>query len=226
MKWPFRALLAALLCFAGLWEGGIASTRDTQHRAGLVVDYGDGTVTYAVVPFDEPGISGIELLKRSGVSLVTVEFGGLGEAVCTIGERGCGAGACRRRVCQGADPDSPFWQYFRLSDGETWTPLVLGASSSTVEDGSIEGWSWTGAGPGLPIVDLNEIEALLEIEPSVEGLSNASSRTFDASGQVIESESRRSSMLSYAGAVMVIVVLVGVAGLLVVRRTRRPGARE
>ena len=218
MKRHVRALLAVALCFLALWAGGFASAQDRQNRAGLVIEYGDGAVTYAIVPFDESTISGIQLLELSGVPLVTVEFGGLGDAVCTIGERGCGVGDCRQRVCQSADPDSPFWQYFRLTDGKTWTPLILGASSAQVENGSIEGWSWTGTEPRLPVVELDEIEAILGIDDAGSDRSEVRLRTFDAGVQVLDSEPARSSSLSYIAAVAVIVVLAGVAAQQLIRR--------
>jgi hypothetical protein len=226
MNGQLRALVFAALCVLALSLGGVAFAHDEQNRAGMVIDYGDGTLTYAIVPFEEESISGIELLERSGVPLVTVDFGGLGQAVCTIGERGCGVGDCRQRVCQSADRDSPFWKYFRLEDGESWTVLPLGASSAKVEDGSIEGWSWTGTEPDLPVVDLEEIGQLLDVDDSNGGTPSAVVRTFDASGQVLETESSGSSTLSYVAAVAVIAGLAGVAGLLMVRRNRAAGARQ
>jgi hypothetical protein len=222
MNGRVRALLVAALWLLAL--GGAAAAQDAPNRAGLVIDYGDGAVTYAIVPFEETSISGMELLERSGVPLVTVDFGGLGQAVCTIGERGCGVGDCRQRVCQTADRESPYWQYFRLGDDGVWTPLVLGASSARVEDGFIEGWSWTGKEPDLPVVDLEEIAALLDVEPSQSDSSSVVVQTFDASGNVLEEESDRSSTGSYFAAIAVIAGLVGVAGFLLVRRRRVGGA--
>jgi hypothetical protein len=225
MNEHFRALVCTALCVFALSLDGLASAQDEQNRAGMVIDYGDGTLTYAIVPFEEESISGLDLLERSGVPLVTVDFGGLGQAVCTIGERGCGVGECRQRVCQSADPESPFWKYFRLEDGENWTVLPLGASSAKVEDGSIEGWSWTGTEPDLPVVDLEEIGQLLDLDDSDNGPASPVVQTFDAGGQVLESESSGSSTLSYVAAVAIIAGLVGVAGLLMVRRNRAAGAR-
>jgi hypothetical protein len=83
---------------------------------------------------------------------VTVGFGGLGEAVCSIDGQGCGVSECRRNVCQAASADAPYWQYFRQDPANpaVWRWLALGASASKVHDGDVFGWSWTASEPGLP----------------------------------------------------------------------------
>lgn len=129
------------------------------HHAGLVVRHGDGRVTYAYVPFAEEEIDGVELLRRSGLPLVTVPFGGLGEGVCSLEGEGCGVEECRRRVCQGSRPDDPYWQYFRQESPGAWRPLALGASGTKVRDGDIDGWSWTGGEAGLPALSLVAVAA-------------------------------------------------------------------
>lgn len=138
-------------------EPAIASARQPFHAAGLVIDYGDGRVTYGWVPFVEESITGIELLKRSGLSLVAVGFGGLGEGVCSIEGTGCGTGECRSRLCQTGDRESPFWQYLRQDASGTWKPFALGASQSTVRDGDIDGWAWAGTAPELPALSMSDI---------------------------------------------------------------------
>ena len=59
-----------------------------EHQAGIVIRFDDSTFAYVLVPFSEDEISGIDLLSRSPVPLVTVEFGGLGQAVCTLDGQG------------------------------------------------------------------------------------------------------------------------------------------
>jgi len=135
--------------------------------AGIAIDYGDDQVTYGIVPFAEDSLSGIELLERSGVALLTVEFGGLGTAVCVIEETGCDLGACRARLCQTGDPDSPFWQYLRRTGDGAWQSAPLGPSSSTVEDGDVDGWFWTGQAPDGEAVTLESIGERLDIDLDV-----------------------------------------------------------
>jgi hypothetical protein len=132
------------------------------HHAGLVVRDGEGRVTYAWVPFVEDEIDGITLLKQSGIPVVTVGFGALGEGVCSIGGEGCGVSECQRNVCQASSIDAPYWQYFKQDRGDpsVWTWQALGPSASVVEDGDVFGWSWTAREPLLPNLPATEIAAL------------------------------------------------------------------
>ncbi len=164
---PVRlAACLLLLLVAAAWVPGvtaatpIARSEPVLHYAGLVVRHGDGRMTYAFVPFQEETISGIDLLKRSGISQVTISFGGLGEGVCSLEGEGCSATACRRSVCQGSGVNAPFWQYFRQSAPGEWRPLTLGASATKVRDGDVDAWSWTGREAGLPALSLAEVARL------------------------------------------------------------------
>jgi hypothetical protein len=152
----FRAtcLIVAALCPLLI---SFQSDGQELHHAGLVVRHGDGRIVYAYVAFPEESISGVELLRRSGISLVTIGFGGLGEGVCTIDGEGCPASDCRRRVCQGSGADAPFWQYFRQRAPGEWVALTLGASATRVRDGDVDGWSWTGHDPGLPSLTIGDV---------------------------------------------------------------------
>jgi len=156
--------LWVLISLAALLAGVLLAPRPTLaeealHHAGLVVRDAEGRMTYAWVPFAEEKIDGIDLLRRSGIPVVTVGFGALGEGVCSIAGQGCGVAECRRTVCQGSAADAPYWQYFAQDPGDpaVWTWQPLGASSSTVEDGDVFGWSWTAGDPGLPALSPAEI---------------------------------------------------------------------
>lgn len=144
----------AILIMAFLPAARVAA--QDAHLAGLVVDYGDGRMTFAVIPFAEDQINGIDLLDRSGLDVVTVGFGGLGDAVCQVDDTGCPVGDCRTRLCQTSDPDSPFWQFSKL-DGEEWRFVATGASGAVVRDGDIYAWSWTGTPPELPLLTMSEL---------------------------------------------------------------------
>jgi hypothetical protein len=140
------------------------------------------------VAFTEPEISGIELLERSGVPLVTVSFGGLGEAVCSIQGEGCSVGECQRRLCQGPRPDDPFWQSFRQQSPGDWRPQLLGASSEAVRDGDITGWSWTNGEANLPAITLDEIAARAEanaITPPAPSVDVIDWRTYAGAGVIL-----------------------------------------
>jgi hypothetical protein len=195
------------------------------HRAGLVVRQEDGRLTYATVAFTEETINGIELLRRSGIPLVTVSFGGLGEGVCSVDGEGCDVGECRRRVCQGPAEDDPYWQYFRWDGTDEWRWLTLGASATDVRDGDVDGWSWTGGDPALPAVTIDEVARLAGFDMA--SLNDPAApfvarRTVVPPGAEIARGEPRQGWLTYAaGAGMV--VLIGAGGL-AARRRQRPVA--
>jgi hypothetical protein len=161
LRWLVLLVLATCFTF-----GASAQTPEGEgdlNVAGLVVDYGDGRMSYAVVPFTEESLSGIELLRRSGLTLLTVPFGGLGEGVCSIESTGCDLGACRTRMCQSADRESPFWQYVRQGEDGTWAPAALGATHARVEDGDVDAWAWTGTDPELPPISIASLRDRLQV---------------------------------------------------------------
>lgn len=218
-----RGLLVPFLVAAWLLGAGPDSTApsvDAQSApvnvAGLVVDYGDGRMSYALIPFADESLSGWELLDRSDLSLLTVAFGGLGAGVCQIEATGCDLDACRARLCQSGDPDSPFWQYAQHRSGE-WVTSPLGASTSEVVDGTIDAWSWSSDPPAPAITSLDEIADQL-------GVDLNDLRSGSATGPIVspldDGGDRRMSpgAREIAGAVL----LAGIAGagVLAMRRSR------
>jgi hypothetical protein len=153
------ALLFALTSLGQAGSPAVTPATPAINVSGMVVDYGDGQVSYALVPFEEDSITGIDVLRRSGLSLLSVEFGAMGEGICAIEETGCDLSACRARLCQTGDPDSAFWQYVRKGDDGRWQAAPLGASSSQVSHGDVQGWFWTGDTPASQAVTLDAIAA-------------------------------------------------------------------
>lgn len=75
----YRLFLALLLALAPLAGASSApSLAERPNGAGLVVRFGDGRVVTAYVQFDEPAITGIELLQRAGIPITVAPFGGWG----------------------------------------------------------------------------------------------------------------------------------------------------
>lgn len=142
------------------WLGAQRSLAQSPNRAGLVVQHGDGTVRTACVTFEEPEISGAELLRRSGLDVVVAAEGGL--MVCAIGGEGCQYPAepcfCR---CQGQGPCT-YWSYWHLDprQGE-WVYSSLGAGAYKVRNGDVDGWRWGSGTPGHasapPVITFEEI---------------------------------------------------------------------
>lgn len=213
----------ALIAAGFVWTGSPLSTAqvdETVNVAGIVVDYGDGRMSQAIVPFTENKISGVELLRRSGLSLLSVEFGGMGEGVCAIEDTGCDLSACRARLCQTGDPESPFWQYVQNAAGGTWQSAPLGASSSVIQDGDVDGWFWTGSTPRTAAVSLEDIAA----EAGVDLHSFQSSGGAGLAPVLVTTGDRSGRDAVSAGAVLTgVATVVGIAtlgGFLIVRARR------
>ncbi len=217
-----RPVALVFVAVAIAWGGARVAAQDASpaNVAGIVVDYGDGHSTYAIVAFEEASISGVELLRRSGLSLLTVEFGGLGEGVCAIEETGCDLSACRTRLCQTGDPDSPFWHYVREGGDGAWLPAPLGASSSTIENGDVDGWFWTGAAPADQSLTLDQIA----LETGIDLTSYATSAGTVPEPVLISSgDPADDGALDRGSVIGGIAVVAGVAAIggLLIRRSRQ-----
>lgn len=219
ISYPTRLAFLVMCVLAIAFARLPAASAVDMNVAGLVVDYGDGRVSYAWVPFEEEEISGIELLRRSGLDLVTVGFGGMGDAVCQIDDTGCPVDECRRRLCQTSGPESPFWHYLRQTDPGEWELVALGASGTSVRDGDIDGWSWTGSDVVLPPLTMEQLAERAGADPS---LLNAP----DLPPTALQTHGGDTDQVVPDGAVSGVVAL-GVIGLvagLVVWRSHRAGS--
>lgn len=114
----------------------------TVHRAGLVVTFGDRHTQRFCIEFSEDSITGLQLLQRSGLPIVTSSMSGLGGAVCAIGSEGSNDPTNCFASCTGST--CAYWAYYQFANG-AWSFSQLGASQHPVHDGDIEGWAW-GAG--------------------------------------------------------------------------------
>ena len=215
--------LWVLISLAALLAGVLLAPRPTLadeelHYAGLVVRDAEGRMTYGWVPFAEEEIDGIDLLRRSGIPVVTVGFGALGDGVCSIAGQGCGVAECRRTVCQGSAADAPYWQYFEQDPGDpaVWTWQPLGASSSRVEDGDVFGWSWTAGNPALPALPPAQIASLAGAVDRA--ATEPAFRTVLPDGVAIMANAPAPDGPTTAAAAAILVVIAGSALALAVRR--------
>lgn len=137
-----RYVVCVLLLSALLWTAGLATPvgAQTPNRAGLVVDLGNGQVVMTTVSFPETEISGYQLLQRSGLDLAVSSSLGAGVAVCAIEGLGCPASSC---FCE---MPAYYWGYWYLDNGR-WVYAPVGASTSRVRNGDIQGWRWGGGDP-------------------------------------------------------------------------------
>lgn len=138
------------LALLALIEVSLPGVRaQTLNQVGLVVRFGDGSVITRCIEFNEPEISGHDLLLRSGLDIIDAFDPGQGVAICSIEGEGCPASSCL--TC-----DTPnYWSYWYLADG-TWVYSQAGASNRKVHSGDVEGWRW-GSGDPPPVVPFDQI---------------------------------------------------------------------
>jgi hypothetical protein len=141
-----RALLVALVCAAAVGAGPAAhadpAAQGCSARAVVVVEPGPGAVSICFTG----SISGLDALQLAGANPVTYGFSGQGAAVCQL----YGVGNPADQSCL-VGPGGQYWAYYRAAPGAGgWTYSRGGASSTTVVDGSVEGWKYgTGGAPGF-----------------------------------------------------------------------------
>jgi hypothetical protein len=129
-----------ILCI--LAGASVAHAQGGDHRAGLVIRYGDGSVGTQCVSFNEPSLTGEELLQRSGLAVTLDYNAGLGGAICSINNQGC-AFPVKDCFCKCTGLTCEYWAYYHWTGA--WQYSQVGASAYQVTDGALEGWSW-GAG--------------------------------------------------------------------------------
>jgi len=130
--WGMLVLVVGALIGGGATAGG-------PNRAGLVVVGEAGAVHSTCVEFSEDEISGADLLRRSGLSVVFSSAGAFGEGVCSLDGTGCSdPGDCFCR-CRGGD--CAYWAYFRLGDAG-WRFQAVGPSQRRLGNGDVDGWVW------------------------------------------------------------------------------------
>ena len=141
-----------------------ASAQEADNRAGLVIQFGDGSLRTVCVDLGPDGqATGEEMLRASGLAtLIDYGSGFGGGTVCKIGSEGCGFPA-QPCFCQCTmKPGDPciYWSYFHLRDGQ-WRYANHGVSSYVVGPGDVEGWAGglgaVGAGVQLPLITYEQI---------------------------------------------------------------------
>ena len=145
---PILALTAALVAPVEAQQPGL-------HRAGLVVVHGDGRVVTACVAFSEEGISGVDLLRRSGLTVTVGAYTGLGYGVCEIDGEGCPAGQPCFCQCEGSP--CAYWTYSHRRPDGSWAISGVGAGGWQVHDGDVDGWVWGDGSTAPPIMAFEEL---------------------------------------------------------------------
>jgi hypothetical protein len=149
-----RILISSLLLIVVL-AAPIHAQQPDPHRAGLVVVHGDGSVVSACVAFSEESISGVELLRRSGLEVTLDAYGGLGYGVCAIGDEGCSAG--QDCFCQCRSDPCAYWVYSHRNPDGSWAISGTGANGWQVRDGDVDGWVWGDGSAAPPVITFEQV---------------------------------------------------------------------
>jgi hypothetical protein len=151
----------------------------TENRVLEIVQTGpepDAPVKMQCVRFTEDSISGAEALRRAsdlaGWDAQFASYGNMGQSICAICHVGCSSSDC---FC---DPKK-FWAYDRAPAGTTtFRASSVGASSTRLYDGDVEGWRW-GEGSAPPYTSV--VEACGGPEPVARTSSATTTSTTAAS---------------------------------------------
>ena len=117
-----------LMAWGAARAAGVADAQAGPYRAALVVRYSDNNVHTSCVSFDEPEITGEELLQRSGLVVLLDFNAGLGGAVCSINGQGCSYPG-QDCFCQCPGSQCQYWAYYHWESG-AWQYSSTGASQS------------------------------------------------------------------------------------------------
>ena len=132
----YLVLLLASLLLVTLSAGVAFGNGTTTKQIGLVIYHSDGTVHTEIVTVPSEATT-FDVLKAADISLVSHDSG-WGPAVCAIDGDGC------------TDPSNcfcdpkHFWAYWHLKSDDTWETSSVGVGAYTPQDGSVEGFSWSG----------------------------------------------------------------------------------
>jgi hypothetical protein len=218
---PVIGKLAVLVLVAA-----VLAAQPAPQRAGLVVQYADGTVETHCVRFSEPQITGLALLERAEVPIVT-QGSPLGAAVCKIGPDGC-AFPSEPCFCAQDGMRAVYWA-LHVRDGDAWTYANLGAANVAVTDGTIHGWAWgtgdSSVGAQPPLIDLATICGPLAEAPTAMPTATLTPAPAPTPEPAPTAEPPAAPAASTPGAppmlwVALFLIAALAAGLVVVRRRR------
>ena len=146
MGWPRRfrgmGLIIPLALAIALAPAITATAQPAPARAGLVVRFGDGRAVTRCVALPEGGLTGLELLERSGLDLA-IQVQGQGALVCRIDQEGCPRDDCLCQ-CRSLGEGCRYWAYHSLQGG-VWRYEQTGPTARRLGAGDVDGWAW-GAG--------------------------------------------------------------------------------
>jgi len=152
----------------------------TGPHAALVIETGARDLRLCVA-LDAPTVTGVHLIELAGDQQhLSYGFGSGGQAVCRL----AGVGP-QGDDCFADYPD--FWGYWRGDGGGGWMWSSLGAASTTVADGDVDGWVWGSGDAGSTHAhppSVTETAVCIPPSPSPSPKPAASPRTHPASATI------------------------------------------
>lgn len=124
----------ALVASAAPFPSTAFAEPEKTRAATVIAQLDDRDVLVRGITFETKQITGLEALLATGLDVVWIDTQ-FGPAVCAIHGVGMPADNCF------GDPQGRYWSY-RYWDGAAWQEYQVGAGSSVVKNGAIEGWRW------------------------------------------------------------------------------------
>ena len=158
------SLAASIILLVLLGLISPVNAQEDGNQAGLVVQFGDGSLRTTCVDLGPDGqATGEDMLRASGYeTLIDYGSGFGGGTVCKVGNEGCDFPA-EKCFCECTmKPGDPcvYWSYFHLLDGQ-WRYSIQSLSNYVVRPGDVEAWVWglgsAGAGVAPPSVAFEQI---------------------------------------------------------------------
>jgi len=158
------------------------------HRAGIVVQHGDGSLVTGCVVFGGETTTGEQVLAQSGIAWYGQTFGGFGVAVCALdGEPD------RYLECPGKDD---YWAVFVSRGGAPWQLSSVGISALSLGDGDLIGFRYVPVA-GTPVPPALPSGVCAAATPSPNG---AAAATASASAEATATATTTASAASTASA--------------------------
>lgn len=149
-----------------------AAAPDKTRSANVIVQFADQDIAIRGITFETKKITGLQALQLTGFNVVTIDTQ-FGPAVCSINGVGMPADNCF------GDSEGRYWGY-NYWDGSAWQSYPVGAGSSKVKAGAVEGWRWGHFGdpvyPAAPVLTAQKALNWLATQQSATdgGYGNAS----------------------------------------------------
>jgi hypothetical protein len=140
------------------------------------VVYGPDNVYSTCVTFGEAELPGAELLRRTGLRVVSWVLPGQGEAICKIGSTGCDFPGVEC-FCQCLSTPCRYWSYWYWQNGQ-WVYSGRGAGNRMVRDGGLDAWVWGDGNSQPPAIGSGSLCRGIPPEPAAPTATGAPQKAY------------------------------------------------